>query len=374
MAGSYWKPSDNTPNITIEGNPNGYYNPIVNDSPDADEANQYHDIGQSRFRHIDMTGVKYGVEAQLLRGTMSFSKNRLAELDPSYTGYTHVFVLKIPPFIRNVANGHYLGSDTKKQSISGNSQVNQKELAAMHMRNLRALFEMGCTSYSGTPDFTLNTDNVPTGWNDRNYPAPTYSEYNGTQFTLTCLECRGEPLRRGLEYYGNGVSDAGTKSTMLNGALEYKMVNGTNQWELMSPTLYNITWAFMIVQTDQTLINIQDVSIWQSCIVSGTVERSNLDWNNGEINIVQPKQVTFAGVYIPDTKNPLVYNRAHRLLAARLRYYRRYQDMDNNWLDTNGWDGDLTGNTGTTTMDAKGVETTTQGWKWTGNAGDPKIS
>lgn len=267
------------------------------------------------------TSMIYDVESQLLRGTMSFSKDKLQELDPSYTGYTHVFVLRLPPIMTAPANG---------RQIQG-FETDGVARAQAHCRNLKAIFEMGCTSYSGTPDLTLNTSEVNVGWSERSYPAPTTSAYDSKQFTLRCLETRGEPLRRGIEYYTSGVTDPNVKAAMMNGALN---MDGT----LMNPTLSNFTWSFMIIQTDQTLLNIQDISLWQSCIING-IDRSNLDWENGTVDIIQPKDVQFTGVYMPDARNPYIDAMAQKLLGTRLKYYRRYSDMDESWLATSSWQG-----------------------------------
>lgn len=261
----------------------------------------------------------YDAESQLIRGTMSFSKDKLRELDPSYTGYTHVFVLRLPPYMTQIANGHQLDG----------YEPDGINIAASHCKNLKALLELGSTSYSGTPDLTMNTAEVNTGFSERSYPAPTYSAYDGKTFTIRCLETRGEPLRRGMEYYINGVTDANVKSTMLHGALD---ANGN----LMEPTLPNYTFAFMIVQTDQSLLRIQDISLWNSCIITN-VERSNLDWENGTIDIVQPKDVQFTGVYMPDANNPYIDKMAQRLLGTRLKYYKRYQDMSEIDIGTSSW-------------------------------------
>ena len=150
----------------------------------------------------------YDTESQLIRGTMSFSRDKLRELDPSYTGYTQIFVLRMPYFMTQIANGNVLPGYAE----------NAVAEAQMHCKNLKALIELGSTSYSGTPDLTLNTTEVNTGFSERSYPAPTYSAYDGKSFTIRCLETRGEPLRRGLEYYINGITDANVKATMLHGA------------------------------------------------------------------------------------------------------------------------------------------------------------
>lgn len=261
----------------------------------------------------------YSVESQLIRGTMSFSKDKLQELDPSYTGYTHIFVLRMPPFIRTIAEGNVLdGYDP--DSI---------EKAKRHFNNLKAMIELGSTSYSGTPDLTLNTSEVNTGFSERSYPAPTFSQYDGKSFSIRALETRGEPLRRAMEYWINGISDANVKATMMHGALDANK-------DLMDPTLSNYTMSLMVVQTDQTLLRIQDISLWNSVTPTG-IDRSNLDWENGSIDIVQPRDLQFQGVYMPDSNNDFIYNKALALLGARMRLYRRFEHMDDKWLGTGSW-------------------------------------
>lgn len=268
---------------------------------------------------IEQSSV-YNVESQLIRGTMSFSQNKLRELDPSYTGYTHIFVLRMPRFMTQIARGKVIGGYTTDAIAE----------AQQHCKNLKTLFEMGSTSYSGTPDLTMNTSEVNTGFSERSYAAPTYSQYDGKNFTIRCLETRGEPLRRGLEYYINGITDANVKATLLHGALED---DGT----LMEPTLPNYTFALMAIQTDQTLRRIQDISIWNSCIITSAERSSQLDWENGTIDIVQPLDVPFNGVYMPDAHNESIDAKALELLGTRLKFYKRYRDMSAADIGTDTW-------------------------------------
>ncbi|WP_300943953.1 hypothetical protein [uncultured Duncaniella sp.] len=266
----------------------------------------------------------YDAESQLIRGTMSFSYDKLRELDPSYTGYTQIFVLRMPQFMTAVANG-------KLVKDYADYYPGAQEEAQRHCKNLKALIELGSTSYSGTPDLTMNTTEVNTGFSERSYPAPTYSAYDGKSFTIRCLETRGEPLRRALEYYINGITDANVKATLLHGATEE---DGKTP---MEPTLPNYTAAIMIVQTDQTLRNIQDISIWNSVLLATSAERSQLDWENGSIDIVQPTDVQMTGVYMPDCRNPEIDKLAMKLLGMRLRLYKRYRDMSADDIGTKYW-------------------------------------
>lgn len=261
----------------------------------------------------------YDIESQLLRGTMAFSKAKLQELDPSYIGYTHIFCVRVPPILTHVARGWQVpGFDVAQRG-------------RRHCLALKTFFEMGCTSYSGTPDLTLNTSQVSIGWADRVYAAPTTAEYGSTSFSMNVLECRGDPLRRGIEYWISGVSDPNVKAAMMNGALQ------SEGGPLLEPTLGNFTWAFMIVQTDQTLLTIQDISLWNNCLING-VDRSNLDWENGTVDIVQPRSIQFTGVYMPDTENPYLKAMAEKLLGARLKFYKRYREMGEQEIGTVDWD------------------------------------
>lgn len=299
--------------MALPNNPNPLFAMDQNGHPLYAERLVKYDSNDARKSSV------YDVESQLIRGTMSFSKDKLRELDPSYTGYTHIFVLRMPPFMTAVANN---------KVIDGYDR-NAVQRAQQHCKNLKCLIEMGSTSYNGTPDLTLNTSEVNTGWSERSYPAPTYSAYDGKQFTIRCLETRGEPLRRAVEYYINGISDANVKATMMNGARD-------DDGNPMDPTLANFTFAIMAVQTDQTLRYIQDISIWNSCIITG-IDRSNLDWENGSIDIVQPKDLQFTGVYMPDAHNEHIDSLALKLIGTRLRYYKRFEHMDATDLNTASW-------------------------------------
>ena len=130
----------------------------------------------------------YDFRTQLIRGTMAFSKEKLRELDPSYTGYTHIFVLRLPPFMVNVADGWMIDGFDRVNSLSdaqlysaGYKSIQSE--AANACNALKVLMEMGSTSYNGTPELTLNMTEVNTGFSERSYPAPTYAAYDGKNFT-----------------------------------------------------------------------------------------------------------------------------------------------------------------------------------------------
>ena len=125
--------------------------------------------------------VQEGLKSQLVRGTLTFSKDRLKELDPSYTGYTQIFVLRMPEFMKAVKDGYVI------DGFAGDSQV---QVAKYHYNNLKAMLELASTSYQGTPELTLNTADINVGWSEKNYAVATYSAYDSTSFTIRVLETR----------------------------------------------------------------------------------------------------------------------------------------------------------------------------------------
>lgn len=265
------------------------------------------------------------VASQIVRGTMTFNKEKLRELDPSYSGYTHIFVTYMPEFMRALCQNHIIGGGENAQRI-----------AQYHYANLKAIIEMGSTSYSGTPNLELQTADVNVGFAEKNFAVATYSAYDSTQFTIRCIETYGEPLRHAVEYYIEGISDPNAKYQHLHGAAE--TAGGSNgKWVPMQPSLANTTFGIMVVQTDQTLHNIQDISIWTNCIIT-SIERSHLDWELGTIETVQPQTLNFRGVYLPHSNAPAVRERAKRYLAKRLHYYKRLDDMSEAEYGFTKWD------------------------------------
>ena len=265
--------------------------------------------------------VRNNLVSQIVRGTMTFSKDKLKELDPSYTGYTQIFVLRMPEFMKAVRDGYVL---------EGFASDDQVKIARYHYENLKALLELGSTSYTGTPELTMQTADVNVGWAEKNYAVATTSAYESTQFTIRILETRREPLRRALEYYISGMTDPNAKLTHLHGAID--RANGN----LMEPSLSNTTFAFMIVQTDQTMRNIQDISIWTNCIPT-TVPRQQLDWTLGEVDVVQPQDITFRGIYLPHSNSSALHTKARQLMAIRTQYYKRIDEFTQTDYGANDW-------------------------------------
>lgn len=292
------------------------------------------------FADVATPWQKYDVHSQLLRGTMTFSREKLKELDPSYTGYIHIFVLRMPYFMECL-----MQEGGSFEDFYG-GEWSPKEEAHYHYNNLKQLIEMGSTSYSGTPNLTMDVTDINVGWNERNYAAPTKSQYDGNSFTIKCLETRGEPLRLGMEWYINCITDANGKYAHLGGA-KYPQTG-----KPLEPSIANYTFTIMVVQTDQSLLRIQNIDLWNNAMFT-EAPRDNLDWSQGEIDVVQPRDIQFRGIYLPVTRNAVCMAKAIELMKTRSLYYKRIEDLTTNDLrlsgDNNGYGtGDTAGISGYT--------------------------
>lgn len=253
---------------------------------------------------------KYELESQIIRGTMTFNRDKLKELDPAYTGFTHIFVLRMPKFMELIKGGSVL------EGYSENAAAE----ATYHYNNLKALIEMGSTSYSGTPSLSMDSTEVNVGYSERNFTVPLQSRFDGTDFTIKCLETRGEPLRAAMEYYISSIFDPNGKFATMGGA------KNPNTHKPLEPSISAYSFSIMVVQTDQTLLRIQNIDLWNNAMFFN-VDRSNLDWNQGEVDIVQPRDIQFKGIYLPATDNLYAQEKAKKLMATRVLWYKRIRDL-----------------------------------------------
>jgi hypothetical protein len=224
----------------------------------------------------------------LLRGTLNLSRAELAKYAPQYTGQTQIFVVKNVRFMEE-------GDATAKK----------------HASNLKNLLEFCSLSYSGTPDLSAEDATVETGFSNVEISVPTGSKYDGTSFSIRVLEQDTEVLRHALEFYQNGVFDSYGNYVHMQGSLL-----------AFSPE--NYTMELVIVQLDPTLKKIQDISMWQA-VRPKPVDRDNLNWQQGQIEVVQPKDVQFTGRYIANADAYL--SQIQELVDRRITMYKTVKNL-----------------------------------------------
>ena len=191
-------PDVTTYRLNVGENPNRLYGSTtpnaVNINNKTYSVPKYSDVINSKTGDTRVTNA-FDLESKLIRGTMAFSPERMQEIDPSYTGHTHIFVLRVPPILTAVASSKVVdlssnGTEHKIQDGSEAGYLNLVDEAKLHIRNLKALFELGSTGYSGTPDLTMNYTPYTGLFEDQAIQVPTYSSYGSTQFNLTVMEFR----------------------------------------------------------------------------------------------------------------------------------------------------------------------------------------
>jgi hypothetical protein len=227
-------------------------------------------------------------DASLIRGTFSLSRDKLKEFAPHYTGQTQIFVLK---------NIKYMEDSIGEGKI--------------HADNLKILLEYGSLSYSGTPDMTLNTNTIETGVEGRQIEVATTTTIDGQSFSIRVFEKKDEPLRRALEYYARGLSDHLQPWSHMHGSeLDF------------APE--NYTMEILIVHLNPKLDKIQQIDLWQNAIPK-PVDRDNLNWQQGQIEVLQPKDVQFTGNYYPDADQ--LFEKAKALVNGRLALYKKSTEV-----------------------------------------------
>lgn len=283
---------------------------VVNNNPQF-STGQYIEKMPTGFANVATNWTKYTPESQIIRGTMTFNRDKLKELDPAYTGFTHIFVLRMPLFMEYLKDGKILDGYYEKEG---------QARAKYYYNCLKHLIEMGSTSYSGSPSLTMDNTEVNVGYSERNYAVPTQSRFEGTDFTIKCLETRGEPLRHSMEFYISSVFDPVGKFASMGGAIN------PATGKPLEPSIANYSFSIMIVQTDPSLLRIQNIDLWNNAMFFN-VDRSNLDWEQGQVDIVQPRDIQFRGIYLPATDNELAYKKAEEMMKSRVLYYKRIADL-----------------------------------------------
>lgn len=225
----------------------------------------------------------------VLRGTLNLSRSELAKYAPHYTGQTQIFVLKQMRMLTE----------------------SKDPIALKHAANLKNLIEFCSLSYSGTPDLSGEDATVETGYSNVEISVPTGTKYDGTSFSIRILEQNTEVLRHALEYIQNNLFNPYSNvATMAGTDLE------------LSPE--NYTMEIGIVQLNPKLDKIQDISIWQAARPK-PVDRDNLNWQQGQVEIVQPKDVQFSGRYIANADQYI--NQLMPLVNQRIALHKAVNEL-----------------------------------------------
>jgi hypothetical protein len=204
--------------------------------------------------------------SSLWLGVPNLSKDQLKNFDPAYTGYVHIFVVRVPEVL------------VKHDTVFGTN----------HGKNFKAIFERTSTSFSGIPELTVNYVDQVHGFADRKVPHATTIESNFDTFTVRCLEFKKLPVYNMLQEWMYLVG--GDESSKIK---DYK---GMAADIAGGYSLENHTAAFLVCNSNPELTEIQGRAHYITAAMPTTLPREIFHQNAGEIGIVEGHDIAMKGV------------------------------------------------------------------------------
>jgi len=224
-------------------------------------------------------------------GVPNMSKDQLKNFDPAYTGYVHVFVVRVPEVL------------TKHDTVFGTS----------YGKNFKAIFERTSTSFSGIPELTINYVDQVHGFPDRKMPHAGAIEANFDQMTIRCLEFKKLPVFNMIQEWMYLVG--GDESSKIK---DYK---GMASSMAGGYSLENHTAGFIVCNSNPELTEIQGRAHYITAASPISLPRELYHLNPGEINIVEGHDIAMKGVL---KWGPEINTKALSLLTERktiINYY-----------------------------------------------------
>jgi hypothetical protein len=224
-------------------------------------------------------------------GVPNLSKDQLKNFDPTYTGYVHIFVVRVPEVL------------TKHDLLFGTS----------HGKNFKAIFERTSTSFSGLPELTVNYQDQVHGFADRKVPHATTIESNFDTMTMRCLEFKNLPVYNMIQEWLYLVG--GDESTKIK---DYK---GMASAIPGGYSLENHTASFIVCNSNPEMTDIQGRAHYITAAMPTNLPREIYHLNAGEIGIVEGHDIAMKGVL---KYGPEISTKALTMLTERktvINYY-----------------------------------------------------
>jgi len=224
-------------------------------------------------------------------GVPNLSKEQLKNFDPAYTGYVHIFVIRVPEVLKE----------------------HDKHFSTKHSQNFKAIFERLSTSVSGLPEITVNYQDQVHGFADRKVPHATNIESNFDTITIRTLEFKGLPTYTMIQDWLTLVGgDEISKIKDYKGMASY-MPGGYS--------LENHTASFIICTTNPEMTAIQGRAHYITAAMPVSLPREIYHMNAGEISIVEGHDISMRGVM---RYGPEINKKALELLIERKKVINYY--------------------------------------------------
>jgi hypothetical protein len=236
----------------------------------------------------------------LFLGGLNATQQALAQYDPLKTGYGRLFMIRKPVFLDNI--------------------IPDK------LKKFKHILEYGNTAIAGINDVQVQTQTITGGYVGRSFEIPTHATDDTNQFTVTCYEFSGSPIREVIHTWINGTTD------LLTGLSHY---NGDSVAKLQS----NQTAEFIYVATDNTGEAVEYACLFANCFPKN-IKNEQFNYTSGEHNLVEyPIEfscVKYESLQINKVAQSLLNK--YKLLANSLNFYSGIKSNDNDLGTGIGYD------------------------------------
>lgn len=245
------------------------------------------------------SGIKHHTNDDLTKyalfmGGLNVTHDVLVNYDPLKTGYGRLFMIRKPVFLDNTI-------PTK-------------------LKKFKHILEYGNTAISGINDVTVNFQQITGGYVGKSFEIPTHATDDTNEFTVTCYEFSGSPIREVIHTWINGTTD------LLTGLAHY---NGDKIAKLQS----NQTAEFIYIATDNTGEAVEYACLFANCFPKN-IKNDQFNYTSGEHNLVEYAiQFTctkYESLQINKVAQSLL-NR-YKLLANSLNFYSGIKSSDDTTL------------------------------------------
>lgn len=198
--------------------------------------------------HTNETILDYS----LFAGGVDASAPSLQQWDPLKTGYSRLFMVRQPWFMRQVFPSK--------------------------MKKFKHIIEYGNVSVQGIGDTTLQTVQLTGGVVGRSLDLPTIAQNDTNQITITVYELSGSPIREVIWAWINGMADELSGFTTYFGIIEIDGSHLANQAHQVAEFIY--------VSTDCTGWNIEFACMLANCFPTN-VKNDHFNFERGNVGIVE---------------------------------------------------------------------------------------
>lgn len=246
---------------------------------------------QSEIKHHtndDLT--KYA----LFMGGLNVTHDVLVNYDPLKTGYARLFMIRKPIFLDNTIPGK--------------------------LKKFKHILEYGNTSIQGLNNIDVNFESLNGGYANKSFEIPSFAQDNTNEFSVSCYEFSGSPLREVIHTWINGTTD------ILTGLAHY---NGDKIAKLQS----NQTAEFIYVATDNTGEAVEFACLLANCFPK-SIKTDHFNYTSGEHNMV-PYEINFTctkyeSIQITKVAKSLLAR--YKLLSNSLNFYSGVNSNDSTTL------------------------------------------